>query len=84
MLRPIQITQKAETPPGQREVALSDLSMSRDVMHGSKLHYGVVFLGPVKVIIPSHIGHAVMVQERRHLIYAAPSNPALTLQICYA
>ena len=51
------------TPPGEWKVALSDLGMSRDVMHGSELHYGVVFLSPVKVIIPSHIGHAIVIKE---------------------
>lgn len=54
--------------------------MSRDVVHGSELHYGVVFLIPIKVIIPSHIGHAVMVQEGRHLVCAAASDTPLTLQ----
>lgn len=78
-LTQIQISTETETLPGQWEVALSDLSTSRDIMHGSELHNVIVFLSPIKVIISSHIGHAVMVQERRHLVYAASPNAALPL-----
>ena len=66
--------------PWQGKIALGDLGFSRDVMQGSELHNGVLLNGWVKVIISCHIGHAVMVQQGRHLVDAAASDATLALQ----
>ena len=54
---------RADLLPRERKVALGDLSVGWDVMQSSKLHNGVLLLRAIKVVIPSHIGHAVMVQQ---------------------